>query len=139
MFPFDIEDEEVDIGISETEESIPVEYGIDFETGQLTGKKVYGLDAIKVWIWNALATSRYRYQHHSWEYGHELENLIGTTNDIDYISASARGMIEECLKVNHHIKGIDDFQCKNDGQDKITCSFRVITDLGDIEGEEINV
>ena len=139
MFPFDIEDEEVDVDSIETEEAIPVEYGIDFETGQLTGKKVYGLDAIKVWVWNALATSRYRYQHHSWEYGHELENLIGTTNDIEYISASARGMIEECLKVNPHITGISDFQCINNGMDSIVCSFRIITDLGDIEGVEINV
>lgn len=139
MFPFDIEDEEVTEEINEQEESIPVEYGIDFETGQLTGKKVYGIDAIKVWIWNAMATPRYRYQHHSWEFGHEIENLIGTTNDMDYISTSTRGMIEECLKVNKHIKGIADFKCRNDGQDSIMCAFRVITDLGDIEGVELNV
>ena len=137
MFPFDIEDEEV-LEDDEKELTIPVEYEIDFETGQLTGKKVYGKDAIKVWIWNALATSRYRYDHHSWEFGHELENLIGTTNDADYVKACAKGMIEECLKVNPHIIGISNFKCASDG-DSVVCSFTVITDLGEIEGEQMNV
>ena len=62
MFPYDIEEEEVDEEQDQEEQSIPVEYGIDFETGQLTGKKVYGIEALKVWIWNALVTDRYRYE-----------------------------------------------------------------------------
>lgn len=136
MFPFDIEDDEV---TEEDEENIlPVEYGIDFTTGQLTGKKVYGLDAVKVWIWNALATQRYRYPHHTWQFGNELENLIGTTNDIDYLSAAAEGMIEECLKVNPHIEGITDFECISEG-DTLTCTFTVQTNLGDIEGVKAGV
>lgn len=137
MFPFDIEDDEVDEEES-IDAALPTEYGIDFETGQLTGEKVSGLEAIKVWIWNALATARYRYPHHSWNYGHELDNLIGLTNDNDYISQSAKGMIEECLKVNPHILGIDNFSSKNDG-DTLVCSFTVLTDLGDIEGESVHV
>ena len=31
--------------------AIPREYGIDFETGQLTGEIVEGIEAVKVWIW----------------------------------------------------------------------------------------
>ena len=135
MFPFDIDEEEID---NVEEKTIPVEYAIDFETGQLTGKKVYGLEAIKVWIWNALATPRYRYQHHTWNFGNELENLIGTTSDPEYFEASAEDMIEECLTVNSHITGITDFECESNG-DEVKCIFTVQTDLGNIARVEANV
>ena len=57
MFPFiDTDDEDV----QESEQYIPREYGINFETGQLSGKIVEGYDAILVWTWLALHTARYR-------------------------------------------------------------------------------
>lgn len=138
MFPYDIEEEEVDEEKEQEEQSIPVEYGIDFESGQLTGQKVYGIEALKVWIWNALVTDRYRYEHHSWNFGHELENLIGSCNDIDYIRITAKEMIEECLTVNEHIIGIEEFDADTDGE-SLFCYFRVVTDLGNIEGVNLNV
>ena len=56
MFPFvDTEEEN-----TEEEQYIPKEYGINFETGQLSGKIVEGYDAILVWAWLALHTPRYR-------------------------------------------------------------------------------
>ena len=39
---------------------VPREYGINFQTGQLTGKIVEGVEAIKVWIWLCLHTERFR-------------------------------------------------------------------------------
>ena len=45
MFPFDIEDDEVDVEIDEQTE--PSDYEIDLETGKLTGRVITGLDAIK--------------------------------------------------------------------------------------------
>mgnify|MGYP000002435144 FL=1 len=136
MFPFDIEEDEQDEELEE--ESIPVEYEIDFSTGQLTGRKVEGVDAIKIWIWNALATPRYRYEHHTWNFGHELENLIGQTNDIDYIKAIAESMIRECLTVNPYITDIEDVDIKADS-DTLICKFSVLTEFGEIEGVEVNV
>ena len=35
-------------------QEIPREYGIDFQTGRLTGRIVEGIEAIKVWVWNCL-------------------------------------------------------------------------------------
>ena len=45
---------------------IPKEYGIDFNTGQLTGRIVEGIEAIKVWVWLCLRTQRFRYPIYSW-------------------------------------------------------------------------
>ena len=78
MFPF-VDNEEED----EKEENlyIPREYGINFETGQLSGKIVEGYDALLVWVWLALKTPRYRYYIYSEDYGQEYEELIGKRTD----------------------------------------------------------
>lgn len=137
MFPFDIEIEEADEDLEE-DKKIPVEYEIDFSTGQLTGKKVYGLDAIKVWLWNCLSTPRYRYEHHTWSFGHELENLISESNDDDYINSTAEALITECLTIHPDITGIENFSTEIK-EDTIICKFVVLTDLGNIEGVSIDV
>ena len=56
---------------------VPREYEIDYETGQMTGKIVEGLEAIKVWIWLVLKIPRYRYLLFSWDYGNEYDALVG--------------------------------------------------------------
>ena len=57
MSPFEETEEET----QEENLYIPREYGINFETGQLSGKMVEGYDALLVWAWLALRTPRYRY------------------------------------------------------------------------------
>lgn len=117
----------------EDEEDLPVEFGIDFETGQLTGGKVSGLDAIKVWAWNALKTPRYIYEQFGWDYGSELEDLIGMSQmPFEYIESEAKRMIEECLTQNRFIEGIRNFSCSM-SRDTLQCSFNIITTLGEVE------
>ncbi len=129
MFPF-VESEE------ETEESlyIPREYGIDFETGQLSGKVVEGYDALLVWAWLALQIARYRYYIYSDDYGQEYETLVGKTYSAELTDSELERMTEECLTENPYITGIENFSCtKND--EKITLAFSLITELGDGEVE----
>lgn len=129
MFPF-VESEE------ETEESlyIPREYGIDFETGQLSGKVVEGYDALLVWAWLALQIARYRYYIYSDDYGQEYETLVGKTYSTELTDSELERMTEECLTENPYITGIENFSCtKND--EKITLAFSLITELGDGEVE----
>ena len=38
---------------------------------------VSGLEAVKSWAWRAIQTARYRHSSFSWDYGCELENLVG--------------------------------------------------------------
>ena len=123
-FPFEI-DESVEMQVNE-----PCEYGIDFETGKLTGIKVYGLEAIKVWIWNALKTSRYRHVIHSWDFGNELEDLIGKGYSEEYINTEVPRMISECLLINENILGVKDFNFSLRG-DKLHGSFVVNTTYGE--------
>lgn len=108
------------------------EYGIDFETGELTGEIVEGKEAIKVWIWNCLHTERYRYALYSWQYGAEYEQYIGQAVTEDFLTADAQIETEEALLVNPYITGISDFEISfNDS--KLHISFTVETTLGTLE------
>ena len=71
IYPFEnAAQEEVE---AQEEVYIPKEYGINFETGQLSGRVVEGLEAVKVWAWLALQTARQRYYIYSTDYGQEYE------------------------------------------------------------------
>lgn len=130
MFPFDLEDEEVEV--TENEEKPYKEYEIDYTTGQLTGRIVEGLEAVKAWIYLALNTDRYHFQQYTWDYGHELSTLIGTTTDAEYITMEAKRLVEECLYQNEHIMDITDFTATIEN-DKLSMKFTVETDYGEVE------
>lgn len=131
MFPYDI-DEEEDVLSEEEEEVEPKEYEVNFETGQLTGRIVTGLKAILVWAWLALHTARYRYVQYSWDYGHELDTLVGQRLDAEYMETSVQTMLEECLLLNEHITGVEILEF-NIEENKVAGKIKIITDYG--EGE----
>lgn len=130
MFPFDIEDEDVEV--EEKEEEVYKEYEIDWETGQLTGRIVEGLEAVKVWIYLALQTERYVFEQFTWDYGNELSTLIGTSNNQEYLQMEVKRMVKDCLSVNEHITDIDNFQCEVEDE-KITITFTAVTDYGEVD------
>lgn len=123
---------------SEKKRKVPKDYGIDFHTGQLTGEIVEGKEAIKVWIWLALQTPRYRYYAYTWDYGIEYEELIGQGYTDEYIETEVRRMTEDCLLVHEDIQSILDFEVNRKG-DILTLSFVVDTIYGTIEMEDQTV
>lgn len=128
MFPFEIDDEK-EILLDDMGEIEPKEYEINYVTGQLTGRVVTGLDAIKAWAWLALKTDRYKYQQYSWDYGNEFETLIGQSLSQDYAETELERMIVECLTVNPYIIGIEDLECSLE-EEKVTAKFTIVTDYG---------
>ena len=116
---------------------MPREYAIDFETGQLTGKIVEGTEALRVWIWLCLRTQRFRYQIYSWDYGADMEQYIGQILTDEYLETDMRDEIEDALKINEYITGIENYSFTRSGS-AVTVLFSVQTLLGNIE-EEYNV
>ena len=131
MFPFDLEDEEVEL--EETEEQEYKEYEIDFETGMLTGNIVSGAEAVRVWSWIALQISRYNYGQYSWYYESELETLIGQTSSQEYLKMESARMIRECLKVNKHVQEVTDIECEINGDMIFLKKCTLETDYGEVE------
>lgn len=125
---------EVESAINDKTSEIPIEYGIDFDTGKLTGKKVSGKEAIKVWIWNCLHTERFRYAIYSWDYGAELDQYIGDALTEEFINTDCEAEITEALLINPYINGISNFSISFE-KTKLSISFTVNTTFGDLEVE----
>lgn len=67
-------------------------------------------EAIKVWIWKALYTVRYRYEIYTRDYGSEFESLIGQTYTPDLKEAEAPRYLRECLRINPYITAVKNIE-----------------------------
>lgn len=128
LFPFTT-GEEPELIVPEISPSSIREYGIDFDTGRLTGKIVTGVDALCVWAYLALKAKRYRWVIYSWQYGEEYTNLIGYSYDEDYLYSEVKRYVEECLFVNEHITAIENLEVKQ-VKDLLHIRFKMVTDVG---------
>lgn len=125
LFPFMSEQVEV------KNNDIYREYEFDFNTGQLTGKILEGKAALKMWIYKALLTNRYIYPIYSWDYGQDLEELIGQGYETDFIKSEVERRVQECLMINEHIKGCSNFDISLIN-DQLQISFTVNTSFGEV-------
>lgn len=83
---------------------------LDF-AGNRTGGVIDGLEAVAQAALLALQTERYRYLIYSWQYGSELQTLLG--KDDDYVFSEAKRMIADALRNDSRIKVVRDFTVKN--------------------------
>lgn len=133
MFPFDIdiEDEEE---VIEEERALNTDYEIDFNTGKLTGRIITGLEAVIQWARLTLATERYFYTQYNWDYGSELQSLIGRNHSKDYIESEVKRILNEALLINEAITGIEVLKCDNSGEKlKISSGLETIYGRGEID------
>ena len=72
------------------------EYEVNFATGQLTGKILVGKEALTVWIYKTLLTKRYKHIIYSWDYGQDLEELIGQGYEKGLIRSEVERRIKDC-------------------------------------------
>ena len=128
MFDYDEVIEEYGNSAS-VEQTVPEEYEIDFSTGQLTGKKVRGAEAVKMWAWLALQTPKQRFSIYTDDYGENFEDLIGKEYSLEMITSEMKRMITDCLSRNVYIQGIEDFECEIAG-DTVSASFTLKTIFG---------
>lgn len=70
-------------------------------------KIVYKNEAIKVWIYKAIKTNRYQHEIYSWDYGCEIESLIGKGFEVGFIKSETQRYIEEALLINPYITKIN--------------------------------
>ena len=127
------------IDIAESEENkvieVPHEYGIDFTTGQLTGKIVEGLEAIKVWIWLCMHTDRFRHAIYSRDDGTALDQYFGHVLSDEYINTDCESEISDALLMNEYIESIEDFEAVRNS-DTLNIKFRLVTKFGSLEVDE---
>ena len=115
---------------------IPVDWALDFETGELAVKngknyRVEGLEAIKVWVYKALRTSRGVWPAYSSEFGHDLDMLIGSA-DVQAASELAEEYVRDALVYSPYIEEVRDVEVTREW-DRLYLSCTVDTIYGEIE------
>ena len=125
LFPFMVEQ------VENKNNDIYKEYEFDFNTGHFTGKLLEGKEALKMWIYKVFLTNRYIYPIYSWDYGQDLDELIGQGYETDYIKSEVEKRVQECLMINEHIKGCRSFEI-NLINDSLQINFTVDTTFGEV-------
>ena len=74
-------------------------------------KIVEGNEAIKVWCYKAILTPRYEYIIYTWDYGSELQELIGKAYSKDLTESEAGRYITEALSINPYITAVEVNSC----------------------------
>ena len=104
---------------------------IDFEKGRISGF-IDEKEAVKQAIMLILNTERYKFLIYSWNYGVELEELIGTHPDI--VEDEAERLISEALLQDDRITAVYDFEFSRN-KDTLLVNFKVDSIYGDIDIE----
>lgn len=101
---------------------------IDFEKGRISGF-IDEREAVKQAIMLILNTERYKFLIYSWNYGVELEELIGTHPDI--VEDEVERLISEALLQDDRITAVYDFEFSRN-KDTLLVNFKVDSIYGDI-------
>lgn len=90
---------------------------------------IEGLGALKQAVYKVLSTERYEYPIYSFNYGIDIESLIG--KDYDYVRIELKRRIEECLLEDERINAVNNFSFERE-EDVLKCTFEVESIYGNI-------
>ena len=107
------------------EQNIPIVEKGDF-------KIVTGIEAIKTWVYKAMKTERFRYLIYTWNYGSELEDLIGQNYTPNLTKAECIRCTKEPLLINPYILNVSNAEVTFD-KGKLTFHGKLETVYGEME------
>ena len=88
-------------------------------------------EALKVWIWRALRTPRFKYEIYTWAYGSEFESLLGQAYNDSVKTAEAPRYLRECLLVNPYIRQVKDISVSFEAA-RLTVNGTAVTIYGEV-------
>jgi hypothetical protein len=92
------------------------------------------VEALKQTIFLILNTERYQHLIYSWNYGVELNDLIG--EPISFVIPELERRIKEALIQDDRVENVDNFEFQNI-KGKVQCRFSVHTKYGNIKAEKV--
>ena len=125
--------------IQSVADTLPIltEYGYDFDKQQFlydeNGNNVTVTEdeALKVWIYKAILTERYRYLAYHDEYGITIEPYQGTMPNNVYTADRIRQNIREGLSINPYIAKINSITIEKREKDELIVSVDVTSIYSD--------
>ena len=108
-------------------------YALRFDGCPSSGGKLDGLEAMKQAIFLILQTERFRYAIYSWNYGVEMQNLLGESMS-PYLQARIQKAIEDALMADDRVLAVENFTFSKE-RHALWVTFTVETTEGNIESE----
>lgn len=105
---------------------------LSFDEGDSNGF-IDDLKAMEQAVFCMLNTERYEYLIYSWDYGSELQDIIGM--DTDIVLSEIERRVTEALMEDSRILSVDDFDFET-SKKEVVCTFSVSTIYGDLEMEQ---
>lgn len=107
--------------LPETQDSMPREYAWDFSRGDFllrAGRPyiVEGLEAVKVMIYKIIKTERYKWAAYTWDYGIELEALIGQRMQQADAVNRLKAAINDAIQSVPYVRGVISLEANYEGQ-----------------------
>lgn len=136
IFPF-MDPQEVE---TEGPQELPMarEWAWDFDELEFKTKdgkmyQVEGKEAVKIWIWKVFQAPRYRYLIYSWDYGHELENLVGAGYTPGLVQAEAERFVKEAIwpTLDGYVTDIKNLTVGFE-KDVLSINFVAVTPYGEV-------
>lgn len=97
-------------------------YRLDIDKERV-GKYVDNIESIKQSIYKILSTERYTYIAYDWQYGIELNDLIGQSKSL--VKAVLPDRIKEALLVDDRIEDILEFSFEDISKTELIVTFNV--------------
>ena len=111
-------------------------FKLDRENGCVVGM-ADGLEAVRQAVYLILNTERYQWLIHSWDYGAELQSLVGTPPD--FCVAEIERRVREALLQDDRIRSVENFTFEV-SKKTITAQFTVVSIFGEVPvGAEVNL
>lgn len=117
-----------DVEIEDQAEQPSNTYYIDFERGRISGM-TDGLDAVRQAVYMILNTKRFAHIIFSWDYGNELDGLIGQSKST--IESEYKQIITEALTADERITDVSGFKITFTSKRSATIEFNVSTIFGE--------
>ena len=91
-------------------------------------------EAVKTWAYKALKTERFQHLIYSWNYGSEIDSIIGQSYTPNLTKAECIRYIEEALLINPYIKAVSEVEVSF-SEGHLTVSGTLETIYGETEVE----
>lgn len=104
-------------------------YQLDLENKRLGRRMVDSVEAMNQAIFLILSVERFDYKIYPYDYGVELEELIGKRRS--YVEADIRRRLDEALRQDDRILGTKDFSFSMN-RENIEVTFTAVTIFGDV-------
>ena len=97
-------------------------------------RTVDGIEAVKQMIYKTLMTDRYKFEIYDWNYGVELDDLLGKPKE--FVKAELPRRIEDALIADDRVNEVTDFEFTDIDKTALAVKLTVKTIFGDIEAEK---